>query len=117
MKVGGLLTVFAALTLCSAADAACYGSGSSYSCNDSNGNSYNVQRYGNTTTMQGSNPSTGSHWNQSSQTYGNTTYQHGTTNGQNWSQTIQTMPGTTTYSGTNSQGQPFRRTCTAAGCY
>ncbi len=100
----------------SSAQASCYGSSNNYNCNDFSGNSYNVQKYGNTTNMQGYNASTGSSWTQNSQTYGNTTQIQGTTNGNVWNQTIQTMPGMTTYSGTDSRGNSFYRTCTAFGC-
>ena len=39
--------------------AACFGSGAMQTCTDNQGNSYNVQRFGNTTTMQGSNVANG----------------------------------------------------------
>lgn len=107
-----------ALMLASAlSHAACYGSGSSYHCTDASGNSYNVQKYGNTTQVQGSNSSTGSTWNQTSQTYGNTTQIQGNSNGRSWNETIQASPGMTTYSGTNSNGQFYQKTCTSSGCF
>ncbi len=110
-------TLISGLMLISTATfASCYGSGSFYTCNDASGNSYNVQKYGNTTNMQGYNASTGSNWSQNSQTIGNTTYINGNSNGNGWNQTIQTMPGMTTYSGTDSRGNSFYRTCTAYGC-
>lgn len=104
------------LLVASSANAACFGSGSFYNCTDQSGNNYSVQRYGNTTNMQGYNAGTGSSWTQNSQTYGNTTMMQGNTNGNAWNQTIQTMPGMTTYSGTDSRGRPFSKTCTAFGC-
>ena len=70
------------------AQATCYGTGAFRTCNDSSGNSYNIQQYGNSTNMQGSNAQTGSTWTQNSQTYGNTTNIQGTTNGNTWNQTI-----------------------------
>lgn len=94
----------------------CVGSSSSYSCNDSSGNNYNVQKYGNSTNVQGSNAATGSTWSQNSQTYGNTTQIQGNSNGRSWNETVQTSPGMTTYSGTNSQGQSYLKTCTKYGC-
>jgi len=100
-----------------AANASCFGSSNIYSCNDQNGNTYNVQKFGNTTNMQGYNASTGSTWSQNSQTYGNSTFIQGNSNGNSWNQTIQTMPGMTTYSGTDSSGNSFHKTCTAYGCY
>lgn len=106
-----------ALTCAGLAQAYCSGSGSSYHCSDASGNSYNVQRYGNATHVQGYNAGTGSSWTQNSQTYGNTTYMQGSTNGNAWNQTITTSPGMTNYSGTDSRGSSFQRTCNAFGCH
>ena len=111
-------TLFLAIAVASAsfANATCFGSANMYTCNDASGNSYNVQKYGNTTNVQGYNSGTGSSWNQTSNTMGNTTFINGSTNGNSWNQTIQTMPGMTTYSGTDSRGNSFNKTCTAFGC-
>ena len=106
------ISAFAAVT----ANANCYGTGAFRTCTDVSGNSYNVQRYGNTTNMQGYNAQTGSTWTQNSQTYGNTTHIQGNSNGNSWNQTIQTLPGMTIQSGTDSRGNFFNRTCTAFGC-
>ncbi len=111
-----LLFVLALMTLSATSQAACYGTANNYNCSDASGNSYNVQKYGNTTNMQGYNASTGSNWSQNSQTYGNTTQIQGQANGRAWNETIQTMPGMTTYSGTNSNGRSYMKTCTAYGC-
>jgi hypothetical protein len=106
-----------ALLLSTHANAACYGSGAFRTCTDDSGNSYNVQKYGNTTTMQGYNAGTGSQWNQTSQTFGNSTYIQGNSNGRTWNEQIHTSPGMTTYSGTDSLGRSFNKTCTALGCF
>ena len=100
---------FAALAFSASASAACYGTGSFQNCYDSNtGNSYNVQRFGNTTRMNGYNAGTGSTWNQTSQTFGNTTYHRGTAaNGNSWNSTQRQIGGTTYYSGTDSRGNSF----------
>ena len=85
-------------------NAACYGSANVYSCSDLSGNTYNVQRYGNTTSVQGYNPNTGNSWSQQSYQYGNQTHTYGNaSNGNSWSRTD------TPYGsyGTNSNGQPF----------
>ncbi len=95
----------------------CYGNGNFKTCNDTSGNTYNVQRYGNTTYTQGSNASTGSNWTQNSQTYGNTTYHNGNTaNGNSWNGTSSTYGGTTYHNGTDSRGNSYNKTCTAYGC-
>lgn len=100
------------------AGAACYGTGAFQTCNDNAGNNYNVQRYGNTTQVQGSNPSTGSTWNQTTQTYGNITQHQGTaSNGAQWNGTSQSYGGTTHYQGIDSGGNPYSKTCTSGRCY
>ena len=63
----------------SIAAANCVGTANSYNCYDGrSGNSYNVQKYGNSTYMQGYNAGTGSTWSQQSNNYGNCTYMKGT---------------------------------------
>jgi hypothetical protein len=103
------------LTLAPQAEAACFGSGAFQNCYDSSGNSYTVQRYGNTTNVYGSNPNTGSTWNESVRKFGNTTYYNGTTNGRSWNMQQNNIGGTTLYNGTNSSGQPFSYVCTQYG--
>jgi len=112
-KMSAVAILFAA----SPVFANCVGSSSFYTCNDSSGNSYTVNRMGNMTNMQGYNSQTGSQWSQSSQTFGNTTLQSGQTNGQSWNQTIQTGPLGTTYSGSDSRGRSFHRQCNQYGCF
>jgi hypothetical protein len=99
------------------ANASCFGSGSMQTCTDSSGNSYNVQRYGNTTSVQGYNANTGSTWSQTSNTYGNTTSTYGSAaNGNTWNSTTYSTPGMTQQYGTDSNGRSFQRTCTQYGC-
>lgn len=113
-----LICVAASVLSCTAANATCYGSGSFQTCSDNSGNNYNVQRYGSTTQVQGTNAQTGSSWNQTTQTMGNTTYHQGTAaNGASWSGTSQHMGGTTFHQGTDSRGHSYSKTCTAAGCF
>ena len=98
--------------------AACFGTGAMQTCNDNQGNSYNVQRFGNTTTVQGNNAANGTTWNQTSNTMGNTTYQNGTaSNGQSWNGITTSLPGMQVQQGTDSRGNSYHRTCTATGCY
>lgn len=100
-----------------AANAACYGSGAFQTCTDNSGNTYNVQRYGNTTEVQGSNASTGSNWSQQTQTYGNTTYHQGIAgNGQGWNGTSQTIGNTTYHNGVDSRGNIYNKVCDSYGC-
>jgi len=102
------------------ANADCFGSESIYSCNDiQSGNTYQVNKFGNTTNMNGYNSRTGSAWSQNSSTYGNTTHQNGTSsNGKTWNQTIQDNGAFgTTYSGIDSEGSYYSKTCNQFGCY
>lgn len=111
-----IMVLIIAALIAPAAQAGCVGSGSMYSCTDSSGNSYNVRKYGNTTTVDGYN-SNGS-WSSTSQKFGNTTYQSGTSiDGGSWNQTIRSNSYGTTIDGTNSRGKSYNRTCTAYGCY
>ncbi|WP_404377847.1 hypothetical protein [Vreelandella aquamarina] len=115
-----LLAAIAALAFSgpTLAQSNCYGSDSYQTCYDTqSGNNYNIQRYGNTTSLQGSNPRTGSTWNQNSQTIGNTTYHNGTSaSGNTWNGTSTRIGGTTFHQGTDSDGNYYNRTCNQYGC-
>ncbi|MNF01934.1 hypothetical protein [Ensifer canadensis] len=82
-------TLIAALALsliAAPAFALCIGSDTLQSCTDTSGNSYTINRMGNTTFMNGSNAETGSQWNQTSTTVGNSTFHNGTDkDGNSWS--------------------------------
>lgn len=98
--------------------ASCYGSDSYKTCTDQNGNTYNVQKYGNQTTTYGTNSRTGSTWNEQASTYGNTTTINGTaSNGAKWNETIQSYGNTQTISGTDANGKSFYKTCSNGNCY
>ena len=87
------------------ASATCSGTDSFQTCYDASScNSYQGQRYGNTTQMNGYKAETGSSWNQTSHTIGNTTFHTGTcTDGNSWNSTQQEIGVTTFYNGTDSQ--------------
>lgn len=111
---GALLVLLAVGT----SNAACYGSGVYQTCSDNAGNNYDVQRYGNTTQVQGTNAQTGSSWNQTTQTIGNTTFHNGTAaDGSSWNGTSQSIGGTTFHNGIDSRGNPYSKTCSAYGCF
>lgn len=101
--------LFAALAIFASnpASAACVGSAAFQTCTDAAGNSYTVNRLGNSTMMNGRNARTGTTWNQTSTTYGNTTMHTGSTNGKPWNLQTNTFGNTTTYSGRNSAGKPI----------
>jgi hypothetical protein len=111
-----LIAAFAALP--SLVSANCIGSGSFYTCNDASGNSYTVQRYGNTTSVQGYNSQTGSTWSQDSHSYGNTTQTYGrSATGDSWNSTTIRTPGMSNTFGMDAQGNSFSSTCTSSGCW
>lgn len=113
-------TLLAALIFAAsmAANAACVGSGSFQKCTDNSGNTYNVQRNGNTTTVQGYNSNTGSNWSQNSYTNGNTTNTYGTAaNGSQWNATTINNGNSSTTFGTDSNGKSFNKTCGPMGCF
>lgn len=101
-----------------AANAACYGTGTYQTCTDNSGNSYSVNRIGDSTYMQGRNADTGSTWSQQTQRIGGSSFTTGRdADGNAWnSTTIQSPGGSTTY-GTDSNGRSFTRTCNQFGCF
>ncbi|WP_210165095.1 hypothetical protein [Pseudorhizobium marinum] len=99
------------------ASAMCVGSGALTSCTDTQGNSYTVNRFGNTTITNGHNAGTGSSWSQTDMSVGNSVYTNGNTNGNSWNmQRHHHGSGLSTYSGTDSRGDSFMGTCTQFGC-
>ena len=96
----GTLILCASLFVATAAHADCYGSANLYNCQDESGNQYQVNKFGNMTQMQGSNPSTGTNWNQTTQSFGNSSYTNGfDSDGNAWS--AQKFGNTTTYTDSN----------------
>src|SRR4051812_4196421 len=112
MRRIGFIASVAMILMIGAANAGCVGSGSFQTCNDASGNSYTVNRFGNTTTMNGHNAQTGSSWSQNSNTFGNTTTHSGTaSNGNSWNSTETRTGNTRSIHGTDSQGNSFSKTC------
>ena len=96
----------------------CIGGDAFKTCWDENGNTYDIQKFGNMTTMQGTNTETGTTWSQDSMTLGNTTYIDGTAgNGNSWNSTMMNIGGTTYIDGTDSKGNSFSSICSEYGCY
>lgn len=87
------------------ASASCFGTANNYTCYDnSTGNQYNVQKYGNNTYMSGSNSRTGTTWNQNTTRYGNSSSTWGSNSrGQSWN-SYSTPYGS---SGTDSRGNTY----------
>ena len=112
-------TAIAALLFFSgAASAECIGSGSLKTCYDDSGNTYTVQKFGNSTYVDGQNARTGSTWSQHSQKLGNSTYTTGRdTDGNSWDSTATKMGSSTVINGTDSEGDSFSVICNEYGCY
>lgn len=92
------------LMIPTAANAGCVGTGKLKTCWDNNGNSYTVNKIGNSTYANGYSSQTGSTWNQQSYKSGTTTQTYGqAANGRSWNQT------STPYStyGTDSDGNSY----------
>ncbi|SDX99259.1 hypothetical protein [Roseicitreum antarcticum] len=118
MKMKSLMiAAFALAALTGTASASCYGTSNVYTCTDSSGNTYNVNRYGGSTSVQGYNSSTGSTWSQNSHSYGNTTNTYGqAANGNSWNSTTNRYgSGSSTY-GTDSRGRSFNSFCYGSNC-
>jgi hypothetical protein len=96
----------------------CVGSPTFQTCADQNGNTYSVNRLGNTTTVNGYNGQAGSSWNETATTIGNNTTINGNAaNGQHWNENINSYGnGNRTISGVDSNGNAFSKTCTPYGC-
>ncbi|MFQ2440558.1 hypothetical protein ACSZMF_14220 [Aeromonas caviae] len=112
------ITIAALLFFSGAANADCIGSGSLKTCYDDSGNTYTVQKFGNSTYVNGSNSRTGSRWNQDSQRIGNSTYTNGRdADGNSWNSTATKMGNTTIINGRDSTGKTFSTICDKNGCY
>ncbi|HEH9411143.1 hypothetical protein ACEUDE_05645 [Aeromonas veronii] len=109
----------AALVLLSGSVSAdCIGTDNFKTCYDDSGNTYTVQKFGNSTYVNGQNPSTGSSWNQQSQRIGNSTYTTGQdADGNSWSSTSTRVGNSTITNGIDSDGNAFSQTCNKYGCY
>ena len=119
-KIKSVFLVLAvSLSLTGQSFAQCIGSDYLSSCNDNNGNSYTVQRIGNSTYMNGSNARTGSNWSQQSQQIGNSTYTTGrASDGNTWNSTTTNYGnGHYSISGSDASGNSFNKYCTSMGCY
>lgn len=111
------LAIVALSLAASSAFAGCFGTGASKSCMDDSGNTYNVQRFGNNTHLDGYSAN-GSHWSQDSSTIGNTTYHNGySADGDSWNGTSTRIGDSTFHSGTDSDGNYYQSTCNSYGCY
>lgn len=98
--------------------AECIGTGNLKTCYDDSGNTYTVQKFGNSTYVDGQNSRTGESWSQHSQKLGNSTYTTGQdADGNSWNSTATKVGSSTMINGTDSDGNYFSTTCNEYGCY
>src|SRR3954452_25358597 len=83
MRRVGFAAAIAAIFAVNVASAACYGTDTFQNCDDSSGDSYTINRFGDTTIMSGGNAQTGSSWSQNSTTLGDTTFHNDRASGGN----------------------------------
>lgn len=120
MKLAHLaLALFAAGGMAGSAlaQSTCTGTGAYRTCTDlRNGNSYQVNRIGNTTNLNGYNANTGSSWNATTTRIGNSSFTNGTSSdGQAWNATTNRVGNSTFTNGTDSRGRSFNSTTTKIG--
>jgi|GEM_PF-754178 len=113
------LVAAAALSGAAQAQLSCSGFGAIRTCTDlSSSNVYNINRFGNTTSIDANNPRTGSSWSMQSQQIGNTTFNTGrAANGAAWSSTIQDFGSSRFINSTDSRGRSSSIYCNSYGCY
>ena len=70
----GFAAAIATIFAVNGANASCYGTDTFQNCDDNSGNSYTINRFGDTTMMTGGNAQTGSSGSQNSTTLGDTTF-------------------------------------------
>ncbi len=99
-----IVTIFAV----NVASAACYGTDTFENCDNSSGNSYTINRFGDTTMMIGGSVQTGNSWSQDLETLGDTTFHNDhTNNGNSWNSADQRL-GDSRHDG---QGSSSNRIC------
>lgn len=112
-----LITITALILLTGNAHAACFGGEHFKSCTDNAGNHYTVNKFGNTTQLNGRNMQGGT-WRQDSTTLGNTTYHNGrAADGGNWNVQDTNIGNTRIITGRDSNGNSVNTVCGPYGCY
>lgn len=97
----------------------CFGTDNMYTCTDpQTGNTYNVNKFGNTTQVQANNSRTGASWSQSTQNYGGQSNTTGRDkDGNVWQHNTNQVGNTQHYNGNNSNGGYYNGSCNPyTGC-
>jgi hypothetical protein len=94
------------------ASAACYGTDTFQTCDDSSVNGYTTYRFGDTTMMTGGNAQTGGSWSQNSITFGDTTFHNDrASSGNSWNTTDQRLEDSRHIFSRDSQSNSSSRIC------
>ena len=92
MRQVGFAAAIATIFAVNAASATCYGTVTFQNCDDNSGNSYTINRFGDTTMMTGGNAQTGSSGSQNSTTLGDNTFHNDRASTSNlWNSTPQRL--------------------------
>ena len=103
-----IVTIFAV----NVASAACYGPDTFQNCDDSSGNGYTINHFGDTTMMTGGDAQTGGSWAQNSTTFGNTTFHNDrASSGNSWNATDQRLEDSRHIFTRDRQGNSSSRIC------
>jgi hypothetical protein len=103
-----IVTIFAV----NVASVACYGPDTFQNCDDSSGNGYTINHFGDTTIMTGGDAQTGGSWAQNSTTLGDTTFHNDRASSVNsWNATDQRLEDSRHIFSRDRQGNSSSRIC------
>ena len=108
----GFAAAIVTIFVVNVASAACYGTDTSQNCDDSSGNGYTINRFGDTTIMTEGNAQTGSSGARNSITFGDTTFHNDrASSGNPWNSPDQRLEDSRHIFGRDSQGNRSSRIC------
>jgi len=112
MRRVGFAAAIVTILVVNVASAACYGTDTSQNCDDSSGNGYTINRFGDTTIMTEGNAQTGSSGARNSITFGDTTFHNDrASSGNSWNATDQRLEDSRHIFGRDRQGNRSSRIC------
>ena len=116
MRRVGFAAAIVTIFVVNVASAACYGTDTFQNCDDNSGNSYTINRFGDTTMMTGGNAQTGSSGSQNSTTLGDTTFHNDrASSGNSWNATDQRLEDSRHIFTRDRQGNSSSRICGLLG--
>ena len=112
MRRVGFAAAIVTIFVVNVASAACYGTDTFQNCDDSSGNGYTINRFGDTTIMTEGNAQTGSSGLRNSITFGDTTFHNDrASSGNPWNSPDQRLEDSRHIFGRDSQGDNSSRIC------